>query len=714
MQVEPKRVAPKRLESKRRWTRALWILLVALFCGTGARADVGVTPPLQKGESEVVLQIIASGMQGGGARRGNLVISDTREWQRVWDVYNTTLKFKLPLPLVDFRQRQVLAVLLGEQVAADRAARIVKAVKSNKEIVVYYLVSKGTFTDADGMTVSKTTQPFHFVSVEKTALPIRFAKTADSVSENVAEARSSTRSDGAGDSSGDASGTQTGRMSDMATASRTLAREDLIAIGKGETEGLRALADATGQNRIAINFVWILGCSFFALLMQAGLWMMQSGFVRAKNRVHTLTLNLGALLLGTLCFWAIGYGLMFGSANAVASLGGNSSNEGARFSLPFLGSVFSTGGFFLNGNSYDVANGALFLLNVVALGIALLIPIGALAERWTWRAFWPFVLFFSLLLFPIFGHWAWGGGWLSQLGNNRDWGCGFVDFAGGGTIHVLGGLCALAGAQVLGARRGKFNADGSANILRGANVSHALLGTLFVALGAMAFNAAHTLGASGVGGLRIALIATSTLLCGASAGVAALCYGVWTKKRVQPLLIAQGTVGGIVAASACAAFVSPSLAVVVGAVAGIVVCWALGVLDLLQIDDVCGTIAVHGGAGLWGLLAVGLFADGTFGAGWNNTQINGQSIFLVGVLNGGIGQLIAQIVGCIALIFWGWGASFAFFTVQKKLMRNWRVGEEDEELGLDQTELGLDDQVAQPEHDSSSRGAARTVARTTV
>lgn len=705
---------PKRLETKRRWIRSLWILLVALFFGTGARADVGVTPPLQKGESEIALQIIASGMQGGGARRANMMIRDQHEWQRVWDVYNSTLLYKVPIPAVDFTKRNIVAVLLGEQVAVDRGARIVKAVKSAREIVVYYVVTKGAVKDSDGMTVSQTTQPFHFVAIDKPTLPVRFVKTLDSASENVDEILSSTRS-GENAIGGDAGGTQTGRMSDIATASRTLSREDLIAIGKGESEGLRALADATGQNRVALNFVWILVCSFFALLMQAGLWMMQSGFVRSKNRVHTLTLNMGALLLGTLCFWAIGYGLMFGSTSSVASLGGSAtSGSGAHFSLPLVGSVFSTDGFFLNGSSYDVANGALFLLNAVALGIALLIPIGALAERWTWRAFWPFVAFFSLLLFPIFGHWAWGGGWLSQLGNNRGWGCGLVDFAGGGTIHALGGLCALAGAQVLGARRGKFNADGSANIIRGASVSHALLGTLVVALGAMAFGAAHTLGASGVGGLRIGLIATSTLLCAASGGVAALCYGVWTKKRVQPLLIAQGTVGGVVAASACAAFVSPSLAVVVGAVAGIVVCWALGVLDLLQIDDVCGTIAVHGGAGLWGLLAVGLFADGTFGAGWNNTQINDQSIFLVGVLNGGIGQLIAQIIGCIALIVWGWGASFAFFTVQKKLMHGLRASEADEEIGLDQAELGLGDQTAQPQHDVSPRLVRQPVAQITI
>ena len=641
----------------------------------------GVTPPLEVGEREVPLQILAIGMQGGGVRRANLIISEPNEWKRVWDVYASTLQFKPPQPAIDFKKQSVIAVFLGEQLAADRAVRIVRIAQSAKAMTVHYLVSQGTTKDASGMTVSQTTQPFHFAVIDKPTVPVRFAMTADSARENVATSSTALAT------TGDAGGLKTGRMSDMATASSLVSRDQLIAVSKAQREGLRALADSAGQNRVAINFAWVLLCGFFALLLQAGLWMWQSGFVRAKNVVHTFTLNLASLLIGALCFWAIGFALMYGASGAHSGLGGTPTlANDARFSIPLVGSVFSTEGFFVGGNNYDVGVGALFFFGVLALATSLLVPISAMAERWTWRAFWPFALFYSLVLFPLFGHWAWGGGWLSQLGTNLGWGCGFVDFAGGGTIHALGGLCALAGAKVLGARLGKFNLNGTSNTIAGVSVPVAIVGVLVITLGGVAFNSGHTLGASGEGGLRIALVATATLLCAAAGGAGALLYSMLTSRKLRPLLIGHGTLGGVVASSACAAFISPAMAVVVGLAAGLLVCWALSVLELLRIDDVTGAIAVHGGAGLWGLVAVGLFADGTYGAGWNNTVVNGQPVFLVGILNGGSGQLVAQLVGCAVLVLWGFGLSYAFFAIQDRSQRI-RCTTDAEKQGLDNAEL---------------------------
>lgn len=494
---------------------------------------------------------------------------------------------------------------------------------------------------------------------------------------------------------GDASGTTTGKASDLANANGALndkAKKSLEVAGKHSYygPGMQFLADAEGQNRVAINTVWLLVCGFLVMFMQAGFALVETGFTRAKNAVHTMTMNLCIYFIGLIGFWAVGFALMYGAASANgANLGGLSTlNANNVVAIPGLGSLFATNGFFLSGNNYDVGVCAVFLFQAVFMDTTATIPTGAMAERWKFSAFIVFGFFVSMILYPIFGHWAWGGGWLSQLGDTMGWGVGYVDFAGSGVVHTVGGMCAVAGVLVLGPRLGKYNRDGTANAIPGHNIPLALLGVLILGFGWFGFNAGSTLGASGAGNLRIGIVAVTTMMASAGGGFAAMIYMYARSGKPDPTMIANGFLGGLVAITASCAFVSPSVGVLIGAVGGLIVCWAVAFLDLVRIDDPVGAIAVHAGAGIWGVLAVGIFADGTYGNGFNGTMLaDGSAKPLIGLLYGGTGQFIAQLVGALVAIAWGLGVSYAFFKIQDKVM-GIRSTREDEIGGLDIPEMG--------------------------
>ena len=268
-------------------------------------------------------------------------------------------------------------------------------------------------------------------------------------------------------------------------------------------------------------------------------------------------------------------------------------------------------GFFLAGQSYDVAIIAMFFFQLVFMDTTATIPTGAMAERWKFSAFIVYGLFIAAILYPIYGNWVWGGGWLAALGRNLGIGHGAVDFAGSGVVHAVGGFAALAGALVLGPRIGKFGKDGKPRAILGHNMPMAILGGIILVFGWVGFNGASTLAATD---LRFAVAIVNTFIASATGCLAAmfLVWKVWGKP--DPSMTANGMLAGLVAITAPCAFVSPIGAAIIGIVAGVLVVGSIIFVErYLKIDDPVGAVSVHGMNGLWGLIAVGLFADGSYG-----------------------------------------------------------------------------------------------------
>jgi Amt family ammonium transporter len=275
--------------------------------------------------------------------------------------------------------------------------------------------------------------------------------------------------------------------------------------------------------------------------------------------------------------------------------------------------------------------------------------------------------------------WAWGGGWLSQLGQ-IGLGAGYADFAGSGVVHSIGGWCALAGAMALGPRIGKYNKDGSANPILGHNQILAILGTFILAFGWFGFNPGSTFGAAGNGALRIGIVAVVTLIASGFGAFTAMAYTWWTEGKPNPGMMVNGMLAGLVAITAPSGFVGPLAGALIGAIAGVLVCVAVAVIDrVFKVDDPVGAIAVHGVNGLWGVLAVGIFADGTANYG-------GYTV--TGLLYGNVGQFVAQVVGAAAAFIWAFGGAFVFFKLLDRVVKL-RVSPEVELAGLDLPEMGL-------------------------
>lgn len=453
------------------------------------------------------------------------------------------------------------------------------------------------------------------------------------------------------------------------------------------------LADGVGQNRIAINLMWTLITGFLVMFMQAGFALVETGFTRAKNASHTMLMNFLIYVIGLTGFWIAGFALMYG-AMPVASLGGTAGLDASKeVTINLLGKpfgLFAVNGWFLGGNVYDVGVYTIFLFQMVFMDTAATIPTGSMAERWNLKSFFIYGFFISMLLYPIFGNWAWGGGWLSQLGVNFGLGHGYVDFAGSGVVHAIGGTCALAGAMVLGPRIGRYNEDGSANAMPGHHIPMALLGTFILAFGWFGFNPGSTLGVAGGGLNRVGIIAVATMLASAGGALTAAAYMIFKTGKPDPTMVANGLLAGLVAITAPSGFVGATAGFIIGAIAGVLVCVSVETLDRLQIDDPVGAVSVHGVCGLFGVLCVGLFADGSafYGGAWN-----GVSGAVRGLFYGGSGQLVAQLIGCLTIIVWGFGLSFLFFKLLDAVV-GMRVPASVELEGLDATETGV---LAYPE-----------------
>jgi Amt family ammonium transporter len=445
----------------------------------------------------------------------------------------------------------------------------------------------------------------------------------------------------------------------------------------------KAASDAAAANTVAINFVWTLITGFLVMFMQAGFAMVETGFTRAKNAAHTFTMNFMVYGIAMMAYWAVGFAIQAGGLGPMATLGGfdKLANE---FTLTLGGKtwgLFGHTGFFLTGVAYAAPVFTYFLFQMVFMDTTATIPTGALAERWKFSAFAVFTIFVGAFIYPLYANWVWGGGWLAQLGSNLGLGHGHVDFAGSSVVHMTGGSIALVAAYLLGPRRGKYNADGTPNAIPGHNIPMALVGTFILCFGWFGFNPGSTLAGSD---LRIGVIATNTMLAGAAGGITAMIY-MWSRYgKPDPSMLANGTLAGLVAITAPCAFVTAPSAVLIGGVAGVLVCWAVFFFERkLKIDDPVGAISVHGVNGLWGILSLGLLADGTYGDGWNGVKGS-----VTGLFYGDPSQFVAQCIGGITNIVAVGAMTYVAYKITALVVGGHRVSAEVEELGLDLPEMG--------------------------
>lgn len=405
----------------------------------------------------------------------------------------------------------------------------------------------------------------------------------------------------------------------------------------------------------AVDALWVVVASILVFWMQAGFALVEAGFTRAKNTVNILMKNLMDFSVGSIVFWAVGFGLMFGVSNG------------------FVG----TSGFFLSGHDADTWSYTFLLFQTVFAGTAATIVSGAMAERTRFVGYLVFSVVITGLIYPVFGSWAWGGlfdggGWLEapEGGMLSKWGLPpFIDFAGSTVVHSIGGWSALAGAIILGPRLGKFDSD--APPIRGHSMALATLGVFILWMGWFGFNAGSTTGVTGGAdpgagaGKAFGLIAVNTNLaaCGGALVSTAITWAKAGKPEISMAL--NGALSGLVAITAPCATVSPLAAIIIGSIAGIMVVFAVEFFENRKIDDPVGAISVHGVCGAWGTIAAAFF------------HIDGFKPE----------QLVTQAIGALAAFLW----AFPLALLLSKLIEatvGLRVSEEDEIDGLDISEHG--------------------------
>lgn len=409
----------------------------------------------------------------------------------------------------------------------------------------------------------------------------------------------------------------------------------------------------------AINTVWTLVAAFLVFFMQAGFAMVEAGFTRAKNAGNIVLKNLMDFAAATVAYWLVGFAFMFG-----ASASG----------------LIGTTGFFVPNSMPSIAwtglgTQAFWLFQVVFAGTAATIVSGAMAERTKFASYLLFSFLMAAIVYPIVGHWVWGGGWLAGLATPMK------DFAGSTVVHGVGAWAALAGCLLLGPRIGRFAgsphpANGSNGGLQGHSLTLAALGVFILWFGWFGFNPGSTLGAAGDLTELIARVAVNTNLAAATGALAALFLAKLHTGKFSVGSALNGALAGLVAITAGCAFVDNLGAIIIGMIGGVAMYAGTLLLEALKIDDAVGAIPVHGFAGVAGTLAVGLFDVET------------------GLLyGGGIGQLVSQTIGVVAVFAWTFGVSYMAFAAIKALM-GLRVSPEEEQRGLDYHEHGV---VAYPD-----------------
>lgn len=436
----------------------------------------------------------------------------------------------------------------------------------------------------------------------------------------------------------------------------------VTAVAAAQDDGVTVSAITT-----QIDTIWLLLAAFLVFFMQAGFAMVESGFSRSKNAANLLMKNLMDFAMGTLLFFAIGYGLMYGTS---------------KFG------IIGTDNFFLSKLGYGADSGydwAGFLFQLVFAGTAATIVSGAVAERLKFNAYLIYSVIVVGLIYPISGHWLWGGGWLAELG--------FIDFAGSTIVHAVGGFAALAAAIILGPRIGKFNKDGSANVIPGHSLTLAALGVFILWFGWFGFNPGSTLSGMNAG---IGYIAVTTNLAAAAGAVSALIVNWLRTGKPSTEMALNGVLAGLVAITAGTASVTPVGALIIGLIAGVVLIYGLALMEtVLKIDDPVGAVAVHGFNGVWGTIAVGLFAAPQAGLLTGMGDVAGL------FYGGGFAQLGVQLVGTFTISLWAFGTMYGLFTLLKKTI-GIRVSVKEELEGLDISEHGT---ISYPEFGTSNTAA---------
>ncbi|NTW53210.1 MAG: ammonium transporter [Chlorobaculum sp.] len=458
---------------------------------------------------------------------------------------------------------------------------------------------------------------------------------------------------------------------------------DISAANPG-TPTAAEITDQIGKNKISINMIWVLLTGFLVMFMQAGFAMVEAGLTRAKNAAHTMSMNMMIYPIGMLGFFISGFAIMFGGIGTLGTLGGY---EGLNqeFTINLFGhtlGLFGMKGFFLN-NVYDVGVFALFLFQMVFMDTTATIPTGSMAERWKFSAFAIYGIFVGTIIYPLYGNWVWGGGWLAMLGKDFGLGHGHVDFAGSSVVHMTGGVLALVGAIIIGPRIGKYNKDGSPNAIPGHNIPMAIVGAFILAFGWFGFNPGSTLAGTD---LRISVVAVNTMIASATGAAASMLYmWLFKTKKPDPTMMINGLLAGLVAITAPSGFVNVQAAALIGLISGVLVIEAAFFIEkVLKIDDPVGAVAVHGVNGAWGCIALGLFADGTYGDGWN-----GVAGPVTGLFYGNAGQFYAEVIGVLANIIYVGIIGFVVFKLIDVTIGN-RVNPDDELDGLDIPEMGVE------------------------
>jgi Amt family ammonium transporter len=419
--------------------------------------------------------------------------------------------------------------------------------------------------------------------------------------------------------------------------------------------GDQTAAQTITIDRVALDTGWTLIAAVLVMFMQAGFAMLTAGFSRSKNACNMLMKNLMDFCFGTIAFWAVGFGLMFGAGNLLFGQSG------------FF--LIDTGGTFASLSWTQVPLECKYLFQLVFCATAATIVAGAMAERTKFIAYIIYSIFITAIIYPIVGHWIWGGGWLAELG--------MWDFAGSTVVHSTGGWLALVGAIMLGPRTGKYNKDRSSNALPGHNIPLATLGTFILWFGWFGFNPGSTMALV----RDIAHIAATTNIAGAAGGISAMCASWWMFKKADISMALNGVLGGLVSITASCAFVSLGSAIWIGLIGGVLVVLGVVFIDqYLHIDDPVGAIAVHGICGTWGTLALGLFAQDIFSPG-----TTGNGLFF----GGSFKLLGTQALGVVSVFGWCMVSGFLLFYVIKQLV-GLRVSREEELRGLDIDEHGME------------------------
>ncbi len=430
--------------------------------------------------------------------------------------------------------------------------------------------------------------------------------------------------------------------------------------------------------KVGLDTAWVMIAGMLVIFMNAGFCMLETGMCRQKNAVNVLTKNLIVFALSTIAFWAIGFGLMFSDGNGLIGTSGGFFISGADNS-PAMGTDYK--GIFSALSWTGVPLAAKFFFQLAFAGTAATIVSGAVAERIKFVDFLIFSLLFVGVAYPITGHWIWGGGWLADMG--------FFDFAGSTVVHAMGGVGALMGAIFLGPRIGRYSGT-NVTAMPGHNMSIATLGCLILWLGWFGFNPGSTMGVGN--GAAIAHIALTTNTGAAFGGLAATLVAWSVLGKPDLSMVINGILAGLVAVTASCAFITLPAAAIIGSVAGVLVVFAVGFFDKLKIDDPVGAVSVHLVNGIWGTIALGLFAVGLENPAFKDhpalyftSAVPKAGLFY----NGGFEQLGYQLLGILAVVAMTAVLSAIFWGALKATL-GIRVRPEEEMEGLDISEHGME------------------------